>query len=51
VIETVGRVYIVSEYLPGELYYHIVQQGVLSESRAAKMFKQLAEAIQYIVSC
>ncbi|KAG5671689.1 hypothetical protein PVAND_001874 [Polypedilum vanderplanki] len=48
VIETVGRVYIVSEYLQGELYYHIVQQGVLPEARASKIFKQLAEAIQYI---
>lgn len=51
VVETLGRVHLVTEFIHGgELYYKIVQNGVYPEKKAAKIFKQLALAIQHIVS-
>lgn len=51
VVETLGRVHLVTEFIAGgELYYKIVQNGVYSEKRAVKIFKQLALAIQHMVS-
>lgn len=50
VVETLGRVHLVTEFIPGgELYYKIVQNGVYSEEKAVKIFKQLALAIQHMV--
>lgn len=50
VVETLGRVHLVTEFIPGgELYYKIVQNGVYSEAKAVKIFKQLALAIQHMV--
>lgn len=51
VVETLGRVHLVTEFIQGgELYYKIVQNGVYNENKAAKIFKQLALAIQHMVS-
>lgn len=45
-----GRVHLVTEFIQGgELYYKIVQNGVYSENKAIKIFKQLALAIQHMV--
>lgn len=50
VVETLGRVHLVTEFIPGgELYYKIVQNGVYSEAKAVKIFRQLALAIQHMV--
>jgi serine/threonine protein kinase len=50
VVETLGRVHLVTEFIQGgELYYKIVQNGVFPENKAAKIFKQLALAIQHMV--
>lgn len=50
VVETLGRVHLVTEFIAGgELYYKIVQNGVYSERKAVKIFKQLALAIQHMV--
>lgn len=50
VVETLGRVHLVTEYIQGgELYYKIVQNGVYTETKAAKIFKQLCLAIQHMV--
>lgn len=50
VVETLGRVHLVTEYIQGgELYYKIVQNGVYTEAKAAKIFKQLCLAIQHMV--
>lgn len=51
VVETLGRVHLVTEFIQGgELYYKIVQNGVYTENKAMKIFKQLALAIQHMVS-
>lgn len=51
VVETLGRVHLVTEFIQGgELYYKIVQNGVYTEAKAVKIFKQLALAIQHMVS-
>lgn len=50
VVETLGRVHLVTEFIQGgELYYKIVQNGVYTESKAVKIFKQLSLAIQHMV--
>lgn len=50
VVETLGRVHLVTEFIQGgELYYKIVQNGVYPEHKAVKIFKQLALAIQHMV--
>lgn len=50
VVETLGRVHLVTEFIQGgELYYKIVQNGVYTEEKAAKIYKQLALAIQHMV--
>jgi len=51
VVEVVGRVYLVTEFISGgELYYRIVQKGVFPEHKAARIFKQLVLAVQHMVS-
>lgn len=51
VVETLGRVHLVTEYVcGGELYYRIVQNGVFSEQKATRIFKQLGLAIQHMVN-
>lgn len=51
VVETLGRVHLVTEFISGgELYYKIVQNGVYPENKAAKIFRQLALAIQHMVT-
>lgn len=51
VVETLGRVHLVTEYVcGGELYYRIVQNGVFTEQKATRIFKQLGLAIQHMVS-
>lgn len=50
VVETLGRVHLVTEFIQGgELYYKIVQNGVYTESKAVKIFRQLSLAIQHMV--
>lgn len=50
VVETLGRVHLVTEFVNGgELYYKIVQNGVYPEYKAAKIFKQIALAVQHMV--
>lgn len=50
VVETLGRVHLVTEFVAGgELYYRIVQNGVFPEQKAAKIFKQLVLAVQHMV--
>lgn len=45
-----GRVHLITEFIQGgELYYKIVQNGVYTEAKAMKIFKQLALAIQHMV--
>lgn len=51
VIETLGRVYLVTEWIRGgELYNHITQGGPLREIHAAPLFKQLLLAVKHMVS-
>lgn len=51
VIETLGRVHLVTEFIHGgELYYRIVQNGVFPENKAVKIFKQIVLAVQHMVS-
>jgi serine/threonine-protein kinase NIM1 len=51
VVETLGRVHLITEYIPGgELYYKIVQNGIYTEDKAAIMFKQVSMAVQHMVS-
>lgn len=51
VIETLGRVHLVTEFIQGgELYYRIVQKGVFTENKAVKIFKQIVLAVQHMVS-
>jgi serine/threonine-protein kinase NIM1 len=50
VVETLGKVHLVTELIEGgELYYKIVQNGVYTEAKARKIFKQLSLAIQHMV--
>lgn len=50
-VETLGRVHLITEYIPGgELYYKIVQNGVFSEDKGAVIFRQVALAVQHMVS-
>ena len=50
VVETLGRVHLITEYIPGgELYYKIVQNGIYTEDKASIMFKQVALAVQHMV--
>ncbi|CAG9798671.1 unnamed protein product [Chironomus riparius] len=49
VVETLGRVHLITEYIPGgELYYKIVQNGIYSEDKASIMFKQVSLAVQHM---
>lgn len=51
VVETLGRVYLVTEWIRGgELYNHITQGGPLREVHAAPLFKQLLLAVKHMVS-
>lgn len=51
VIETLGRVHLVTEFIQGgELYYRIVQNGVFPENKAVKIFRQIGLAVQHMVS-
>lgn len=51
-VETLGRVYLVTEWVRGgELYNHITQGGPLREIHAAPLFKQLLLAVKHMVSC
>lgn len=50
VVETLGRVYLVTEYIQGgELYNRITEEGPLTEAYAASLFKQLLHAVQHMV--
>lgn len=50
VVETFGKVHLVTEFIEGgELYYKIVQNGVYTEAKARRIFRQLALAIQHMV--
>uniref|UniRef100_A0A1B0FJ84 Protein kinase domain-containing protein n=1 Tax=Glossina morsitans morsitans TaxID=37546 RepID=A0A1B0FJ84_GLOMM len=49
VIETLGRVYLVTEWIRGgELYNHITQGGPLREIHASPLFKQLLLAVKHM---
>lgn len=49
-VETLGRVHLVTEYIQGgELYNRITQDGPLKEIYAASLFKQLLHAVQHMV--
>lgn len=51
VVETLGRVYLVTEWIRGgELYNHITQGGPLREIHAAPLYKQLLLAVKHMVS-
>lgn len=51
VVETHGRVYLVTEWIQGgELYNRITEKGPLTELYAARLFKQLLLAVQHMVS-
>lgn len=50
VVETLGRVHLVTEWIQGgELYNRITQDGPLKEIYAASLFKQLLLAVQHMV--
>lgn len=50
VVETLGRVHLVTEWIQGgELYNRINQDGPLKEIHAAVLFKQLLLAVQHMV--
>lgn len=50
VVETLGRVHLVTEWIQGgELYNRISQDGPLKEIYAASLFKQLLMAVQHMV--
>lgn len=50
VVETLGRVHLVTEWIQGgELYNRINQDGPLKETHAAILFKQLLLAVQHMV--
>lgn len=49
-VETLGRVHLVTEWIQGgELYNRITQDGPLKEIYAASLFKQLLQAVQHMV--
>ncbi|KAM8717261.1 hypothetical protein ACLKA7_004030 [Drosophila subpalustris] len=49
VVETLGRVYLVTEWIRGgELYNHITQGGPLREIHAAPLLKQLLLAVKHM---
>lgn len=49
VVETLGKVYLVTEFIQGgELYNRINQDGPLKEINAAILFKQLCYAVQHM---
>lgn len=49
-VETLGRVHLVTEWIQGgELYNRITQEGPLKEVYAASLFKQLLLAVQHMV--
>lgn len=51
VVETHGRVYLVTEWIQGgELYNRITEEGPLTEVYAVRLFKQLVFAVQHMVS-
>lgn len=51
VVETHGRVYLVTEWIQGgELYNRITEEGKLTEVYAVHLFKQLLLAVQHMVS-
>lgn len=50
VIESLGRVYLVTEWIRGgELFNHISQAGPLKEQNASILFKQLLLAVKHMV--
>lgn len=50
VVETLGRVHLVTEWIQGgELYYRINQDGPLKEIYASGLFKQLLSAVKHMV--
>lgn len=49
-IETLGRVHLVTEWIQGgELFNRINQDGPLKEVHAATLFRQLLLAVQHMV--
>lgn len=49
-IESLGRVYLVTEWIRGgELFNHISQNGPLKEKNASILFKQLLLAVKHMV--
>lgn len=51
VVETLGRVHLVTEWIRGgELYNRITQGGPLKESHAAPLYRQLLMAVKHMVS-
>lgn len=51
VVETLGRVHLVTEWIQGgELYNRITQDGPLKEVYAAMLFKQLLLGVQHMVN-
>lgn len=51
VVETLGRVHLVTEWIRGgELYHRITQGGPLKETHAAPLYKQLLLAVKHMVS-
>lgn len=51
VVETLGRVHLVTEWIRGgELYNRITQGGPLTESHAAPLYKQLLLAVKHMHS-
>lgn len=50
-VETLGRVHLVTEWVRGgELYNRITQAGPLKESHAAPLYKQLLLAVKHMVN-
>lgn len=50
VVETLGRVHLVTEWIRGgELYHRITQGGPLPEILAAKLYRQLLLAVKHMV--
>lgn len=51
VVETLGRVHLVTEWIRGgELYHRITHGGPLKESHAAPLYRQLLLAVKHMVS-
>lgn len=52
VVETLGRVHLVTEWIRGgELYHRITHGGPLKELHAAPLYRQLLLAVKHMVSC